>query len=268
MLFCTFTTCTAYASTTEDLYDMYEYPYHSSCSTEVIDTIERANQAQISAFQYNNVIALQPLQDTLLVKYKDEVDKYAKYLHNGYNLSYTEILELEEQYKHALSLYLNYKQHYDNRTSISINMPVVPTKTELGEAYQTYNKYVDSTYIGDLEHVPNIITVVDDYQHKSDQTVFYVHDAAVYCPFNGIVSSIEDDTLTLTLPDYIVIRFKGITDFKVQEGTKIKQGDVIGIVNSKLSVGLNIDNHKLNLRKLQPEINKVRNTVYKNEVEE
>ena len=242
-----------YASTTKELYELYDLDYKSSCSQNIVDTIMDANKAEIMVYQYNNLVVLDTFNKSTLLKLKEDAMKYKEQLRNAYNLPYDEIIDIEDKYIAAEKRYNNYQARLDNYKSVSMDQIELPSKEELKSARKSYTTYVDSTFIGSLEDCPQLLSSVDDCQHDPTQSVYYTHNATVRSLFNGTVSATTDDSVTIELPDYITFKVIGLESVEVKPNQKVKQGDIIGIASNKVTAGINIDGHKYNLSELAKE---------------
>lgn len=236
---------TAYCATTEDLYKAYNKQFVSSISSDVISVISSAEQVKIDAVKYHNILNTSSTVD--VKKYSKELEEVSANLLNSKNKSYEEILDLEAQYREAQSRYQEALKAANCKRTVSAPSVNSVSLDKYQSALYDYKVYKESQEIGTLS--TNIIHGVSGVSKNNVTTYVLYEPTEIYAPYNGVVSSVSNDTVDISLPDYVTIRIRGITQPIVDVGDVVEQHQLIGVTrDTKVIIGMRFNEDLVSFR--------------------
>lgn len=250
---------TVHAMTAEELYQFYGEPYTPLYREEDLETIQNYNFAKQYLNKYRYV-ASSEYDDKILLsreeKYQSDMEHAEQILANGFYLSLSEIYEAEANYAYAKAKLeetrdaLDTTYMLDETKSLPTNVP----------SYQDYVQAVSNKRLVDMANdlgsaeTLSILSgphLVDDWD---DHTVTYstLELSLVTSLFNGYVTGVTEDTVTVNHYNNIISYYKGLTP-SVQVGDEVKQGSLLGYSYDRVHLRLRINDELVDVYKLLEE---------------
>lgn len=234
------------------IYDIYKLEEVYNCPPDALKVIRDYNNANRYLRQYLYIVAsdvdteLLSLRESKYINMREEV---AKKLRNGYNLQLCEISNLENEWVRLSNCILDIQQAKKSNIKSEPKELVVPTEEMYLAALKIKEEYDKSTYIGDLSRVPKIVENIDSEKYSSEYTTYqsYIKET-VYAPLNGVVESLDNDTLTVYAGNNVTYTLKGLDLKGMSIGDSVTQGSALGNATSTLVVvTLNLNKTQVNI---------------------
>lgn len=249
------------AHTTDDLCEIYDIPIVDGTPEDAAQVVKDYDAIKRFIAMYNYVDLSVPdtsSQDALIEELKSEVKELDNQLLNGYYLSWSEILDLEDRRDKALRTISDIERTYDY-VNVEVDIPSAedaPTFQEYTEAKKVIAAYKASKEIGSLTNLNYPIS--GDcmiYKHTKVKTVFTCPSlSGVKSLFNGVVTYVDDECVEITTCDSVVVRYDSMYSVDVAEGTTVYQYMSIGTVYKQLDVILSINNKYCDVNTLFEEV--------------
>ena len=242
VLLCLVFSTRAYAADVTELYEKYDMEYTAEVPEEVLETIQKYDNAKRYVSMYSYVINSEYDIESLVNK-QLELEKYLLQLESeleaGYNKPLSDIYSLEDEYyttKHQLDNISKSLQTYVIETE-SIETKDVPSYSKYKEALQSKNDIVSKRNIGSLDDLKVPVQSESILVDSSNDCSVYkvINNTGALSPFNGVVESIiVDEEYGLCC---ILNHHNGVQSFlchlesvDVEEGDTVYQNQRIGYV--------------------------------------
>lgn len=255
ILLTTQTTCRA--ETCTDLYKVYGEDYEVSYPKETIEVIQEYNYAEKYLVKYYNIAKCEYDTTELLERrkfLKKELAELESKLVSGYYLSLDEIRSLECDYVEIKERLVDINKSLKTYDPIkeSIDVSSVPTKTQYDEAMVTKTRIDRQAEIGVIDDIKLPFDGRALLSDSNDNSITYAvaNNTKVLALFNGEISSITDDTMSVDCYNGVIARFKGITSPMVAVGQYVKQYTPIGYSSNKVTVSLELHNNPVDISKI------------------
>ena len=242
VLLCLVFSTRAYAADVTELYEKYDIEYTAEVPEEVLETIQKYDNAKRYVSMYSYVINSEYDIESLVNK-QLELEKYLLQLESelkaGYNKPLSAIYELEDEYytaKQQLDNISKSLQTYVIETEY-IETKDVPSYSKYKEALQSKNDIVSKRNIGSLDDLKVPVQSESILVDSSNDCSVYkvINNTGALSPFNGVVESIVVDK------EYglccILNHHNGVQSFlchlesvDVEEGDTVYQNQRIGYV--------------------------------------
>lgn len=246
-------TTPCFANTTTELRSLYGVSSNSTIDPEVIHTLRNYEETKKVAVMYNNLMALSH-NDIPTEQLKVDVKVCENNLRHAYGKSFDDIVRLEENYLTAKQAYSD-AIHVNHRTVSTVSVDLTPVTTEEYKAAQeTLQHYQQSQEIGTLS--PNGVPVQEyiGVSHSHDATTFTTDpNQLVRSIYNGTVTDVSSNSITISDVDDISVKYKGLTDIAVDVGDTITQSQPIGLTTYKLFVGIDFNGDHRNIKPILKE---------------
>jgi len=220
----------AKALTAYDVYREYSVPYAPTLSADVVHTVQQAHYElpQLASYQWLEASSVsvdaQPM--------KEKVDYYAARLDDGYDLTLSEIEDLEQRY-------LDAKQEYERLEAISnmtstVSAPSVDA-AKYEKAKELYNAHKAQTVL-----TPNFLDPVSAEPKALDD---------VHSVFSGRVESIDKHgTLTISSNDNVRMVYKNTFHIFPSVGDEVSANAVVAAATKDTQVYIVLNGHTLKWR--------------------
>lgn len=235
---------TARASTVNDLYSVYGIEQNVITDNEALDVIDKYNNVKRFIAMYNYIDLSVPdttSQDMQIVALERRISQIDTELFNGFNLSISEILDLESEQISARESIdrINKTREY---SIVYIDLPEadeVPTYSEYLEALDRVESVNKANYIGDISKVELPTDNGEITDHNSEVIRIKCNSPTpVVSVFDGIVSEVTDNLVTVISSGNVIVTYDRLSVVTVKTGDVVNQYQQIGYTISSLNMSM------------------------------
>lgn len=249
--------CSVHASTASDLYAVYGMEYTPKYSEDILDTIQRYDNAKkyIAMYQY---VALSEFDTTKIDTKLEELSKrkaeLEEQLLGGFSLELNELYLLEDEYNDVCTQLDNYeKSKVSYEVEYSTPTPDdVPTYSEYVTAIKEKSSIDTLADIGNLDNLKPPFTSASLIESKTNSEIIYrvATGTTVTSLFNGTVVAIDSIGVTVDHHNNIYTLYSGLSDVYVEVGDTVYQGAAIGAANDLVKLKCKVNSKIVDVSKL------------------
>lgn len=236
------------AETVDDLYSTYSIVSEVQADDTDLQVVKDYDTVKKFVAMYNYIDLSVPdtdSQDRLVRELTETIEEIDKELVAGYDLSFSEILDLESRQSEAYSR-IQRVNSTRNFAQVEIDVPEidsVPTYDEYIRAKQAVNDFELSKEIGDVSNIK--IPTTDASTVSKHSSLFTVIDtgsgSGVTALWKGTVSYADSSMVIIDTVGDVEVTYKNLTSVGVSEGDKVTQYQRIGFAADTFSIMLQID---------------------------
>lgn len=246
--------------TCADVHVIYDLDMPRESYTDQLSIVGKYNDLHRFISMYNYIDLSVPdteTQDARMVSTQERVADIEAQLLNGYNLQFSEILELEEELENCQK-YIVYLEGTYEYSNVEIDIPDVeslPTREEYANAKEVLANRLTDLDIGDLSDLK--------YPVVGEATIPLHSENDCYFDFNGIkpiitltngtVSAVTEDSVSIEAGD-IYITYSMLKSIDVVTGDTVKQYERIGYGTDGISVAISVGEIECDLYELYKEV--------------
>lgn len=247
---------TVNASTAEDLYKMYNIKFETKYPEDVLNTIRKYDNAKkyLSMYKY---VASSEYDESIVSKRINELECEKSTIEDrllaGYNLSISEIYDLEDRYV-TVCKHLNDAKKTIESYDVDFTRPEpedVPTYSEYLEAKKIKSSIDTKMNIGDIVNIkPTNVAYLLESSTENSMTIKVASGTTVTSLFNGEVVMINGSGITIDHYNGIYTFYGDVDETYVNIGDTVYQGQALGTVDDFLTLKCKVGNKIVNINKL------------------
>lgn len=256
VLFCVvISSSTCYAANTKALYTLYGKEYSPKYPKGVSETIAKYDSAMRYLKMYHYIDGVASSSDILSARIKDlkkELDTIKDKLTLGYFKDTNEIYELEEKYS---TLYKQYSGYMETLQTFSVkgetvNLKDAPTYKEYCYALEMKKLYSGEHNLGSVHMKYPVVGEVKSIEKTKQGVRLEVSSAKVQSIFNGRVTNVSNNSVTVSHYDGIYSYYGNLHKIKVHVGDSVSQGSVLGTAASSVELRLMVGNEIVDIKQI------------------
>ena len=256
VLFCVvISNSTCYAANTKALYTLYGKEYSPKYPKGVSETIAKYDSAMRYLTMYHYIKGVANSSDILASRVKElkkELDDIKNKLTLGYFKDTSEIYDLEERYSTLYDQYSGYMQTLQTFSvkDESINLKDVPTYKEYCYALELKKLYSGEHNLGSVLVKYPVVGDVKSVSKTKKGIRLKVNDAKVQSIFNGRVTNVSNNSVTVSHYDGIYSYYGNLHKIRVHVGDSVSQGSQLGVATSSVELRLMVDNEIVDITQI------------------
>ncbi len=256
VLFCVMVSSfTCDAADTKALYTLYGKEYSPKYPKGVSETIAKYDSAMRHLTMYHYIDGVANSSDILSARIKalkKELDAIKDKLTLGYFKEANEIYELEEKYSTLYKQYSGYMKTLQTFSvkDKSINLKDAPTYKEYYYALEMKKLYSGEHNLGSVHIKYPVVGEVKSTAKTKQGIKLKVSNAKVQSIFNGRVTNVSNNSVTVSHYDGIYSYYGNLHKIKVHVGDSVSQGSVLGTAASSVELRLMIDNEIVDIKQI------------------
>ena len=235
----------ANAETIESLYNLYGISYEENTDEDSEKIIKDYDKIKKFVAMFNYIDLSVPdtaSQDKIVRQLEKRIDEINNELYGGFDLTFSEILELEneqaEAYKHIQRI--NNTRNYVNVEVTFPNADKLPTADEYIAAKEKLEELENNKFIGDIS---NIQVPVSPYgkvtKHNTEVTIISTSIGSdAISLFNGTVVESNLNTVTVKSGNDVYVTYSNLLSTSLVEGDFVEQYERIGTTPKSFEISL------------------------------